>query len=492
MHATRAAMRRDVREGVDEVAAGEPRGRLGLGDAVSLIVGVVIGAGIFETPSLIFSNVESPEVGLACWALGGVLSLIGASCYAELASTYPRAGGDYVYLSRAFGPWLGFFFAWSQLALILTASIGMMAYVFADYAAAIFSFGERASALAAAGAVIALTAVNVASVTVGKATQNVLTALKVVGLGAIVVAGFSSGPTALDTSSAPAGGATGASVGLAMILVLYTYGGWNDAAFVAAEVRDKKRHIARALLLGTALVTLIYLLVNAALLAGLGFDRVRTSRAVAADLLGATLGEFGRTSISILVMISALGAANALIFMGARLHASLGKDYAGLAPLGRFHERSGSPFWALTTQAIVTVLLIGLAGLGVGRSLVDRGFAALGIAQTPWAGHGGFDTLLRCTAPVFWFFFLMTGLSLFVLRMRDRNVERPFRVPLFPVTPLIFCATSAWMLFSSIEYAGRLVFMSAPFLLLGIPFYFTRRRPPLAPFPSRAPAQTLP
>ena len=153
---------------------------------------------------------------------------------------------------------------------------------------------------------------------------------------------------------------------------------------------------------------------------------------------------------------------------------------------------AGQPFWALVVQAAVAVFLIALAGLGVGRSLVDRAFAALGVAGTPWTGHGGFDTLLRCTAPVFWFFFLMTGLSLFVLRVRDRHVERPFRVPLFPITPLVFCGTCAWMLVASIQYAGRLIFLSVPFLLVGIPFYFTRRQPARASFATPATVETIP
>ena len=191
-------------------------------------------------------------------------------------------------------------------------------------------------------------------------------------------------------------------------------------------------------------------------------------------------------------MVSALGAANALVFMGARVHASLGTDYAGLAVLGRWDAERGQPFWALVIQAAVAVLLIAVAGLGVGRSLVDQAFAAIGVPKTEWTGHGGFDTLLRCTAPAFWFFFLMTGLSLFVLRIRDRWIERPFRVPLYPLTPLVFCGTSAWMLVSSVEYAGRLIVLCVPFLLLGIPFYFTRRRPTRASFSKRVTVETLP
>jgi basic amino acid/polyamine antiporter, APA family len=136
------------------------------------------------------------------------------------------------------------------------------------------------------------------------------------------------------------------------------------------------------------------------------------------------------------------------------------------------------------------VLLIALAGLGVGRTFVDSAFAFLGVAGTPWTGHGGFETLLRCSAPAFWFFFLMTGLSVFVLRVKDRHVERPFRVPLFPLTPLVFCGTCAWMLVSSIQYAGRLMLLTVPFLLLGAPLYFTRRPPVHAPLPSRVPLES--
>ena len=125
-------------------------------------------------------------------------------------------------------------------------------------------------------------------------------------------------------------------------------------------------------------------------------------------------------------------------------------------------------------------------------ALADAAFGALGVPKTPWAGHGGFDTLLRSSAPAFWFFFLMTGISLFVLRFRDRHIERPFRVPLFPLTPVVFCGTSGWMFVSSVEYAGRLVVLTIPFLLLGIPFYFTRREASRASLPKRVTVETLP
>src|SRR5437762_389498 len=209
--------------------------QLGLWDAVSIIIGIVIGAGIYETPPLIFKMVPGPWWGMGVWALGGLLSLAGALCYAELASTYPRSGGDYVYLTRAFGPWLGFLFGWAQLVVIRTGNIGMMAYVFADYAIRLWDFGQgeprrldatQVTFVYAVVAVTVLSVLNILGVVFGKGTQNVLTAAKVLGLGGILVAGFLS-PAGV---SAPVKESNGVSLGLAMVLVLYTYGGWNDAA----------------------------------------------------------------------------------------------------------------------------------------------------------------------------------------------------------------------------------------------------------------------
>lgn len=325
--------------------------QLGLWDAVSIIVGIVIGAGIYETPPLIFKNVHGPWEGLGVWALGGLLSLVGALCYAELGTTYPRSGGDYVYLTRAFGPWMGFLFGWAQLVVIRTGNIGMMAYVFADYATRFWDFGKgdprwlSQAQVAFTYAVLAVTILsvfNILAVVFGKGTQNFLTAAKVIGLGGILIAGIFLSPMVAST---PAKASDGVSFGLAMVLVLYTYGGWNDAALVAAEQRNPRRNIPLALILGTATITLIYLLVNSAYLVSLGFDGVRESNAVAADVLKGALGEVGSKAISVLVMISALGAINGMIFTGSRVYSILGRNTAcspgwdgGIAGWGR---RSG-------------------------------------------------------------------------------------------------------------------------------------------------------
>jgi amino acid transporter len=460
------------------------RARLNLWDAVSIIVGIVIGSTIYKSPQFIMGNVTSPAWGLGAWALGGVLSLIGALCYAELASTYPRVGGDYVYLTRAFGPWCGFLFGWAQLAVILTSSIAMMAFVFGDYAVRVWSPPETIAsrevsrevwtALLAAGAVVALALTNVLGVVLGKWTQNLLSLVKVAGLGAIVYTGFSFGKADVMEGKASLG--EGAGFGMAMIFVLYAYGGWNDAAFVAAEVR-KRRNIILALLLGTALVTVIYLAVNVAYLRALGFEKMRESGTVAAEVGQMALGENGSRAISVLVMVSALGAINGLTFTGSRVYAALGAENSIFALLGRWSPRFGSPIWALLIQAGVTLGMIAAVGTPFGRDAVDTGMTRLGLQPMPWSGYfGGFDTLLAGTSPVFWAFFLLSGLSLFALRERDPHIERPFRVPLFPLLPLIFCGSCAYMLYSAIAYAKFIALIGAVPLAVGLPLYWVSRR----------------
>jgi amino acid transporter len=450
-----------------------PPAQLGLWDAVSIIIGIVVGTGIYETPPLIFKIVSGPWVGLGVWALAGFLSFIGALCYAELATTYRRSGGDYVYLSRAYGPWAGFIFGWAQLAVILTGSIGMMAYVFADYGARLWKLDAGTKFGLALAPLIVLSLLNLLGVVFGKRTQNVLSIAKIVGLASIIVAGFVWGGG--SESSTAVEGATN-NVPFAMVLVLLTYGGWNDAAYVAAEVRDGNRNVPRALLLGIAIITVLYLLVNGAYLYGLGFAGARGADAIAASVLALPLGNFGEKAMCLVVMVSALGTINGLIFSGSRVYATLGTDHRLFAWLGRWQTRSGAAAGAILIPAVIGIGLMAVVGTTTGREMVDGLLVRLGAEALRWEGHGGFETLLKCTAPVFWVFFLATGISLFVLRFKDRGRERPFSVPLFPLVPLIFCCTCAYMIKSGIDYAGKFALIGGGLLVIGLPLYGLSQR----------------
>jgi amino acid transporter len=448
--------------------------RLSPWDGISIIIGIVIGVSIFETPPMIYSNVAGPLWVAVVWVAGGLLSLIGALCYAELTTTYPQSGGDYVYLKRAYGNWVGFLFGWAQLVAILTGSIGAMAYVFANYAARLWSLPASSHAWLAAGVVTVIAIVNLGGVVVEKTVQNLLTIAKLLGVACIAVAGLVwGGHASLDPASAAGDGG----IGMAMIFVLYSYGGWNDAAFVASEVRNRQRNLPRVLLIGTGSIMIIYLLVNAGYLWGLGFEKVRHSSAPAADVLHNALGDWASTGMSVLVMISALGAVNGMIYTGSRVYASLGTDHRVFAVLGRWHPRWNVPVWSILLPAAVSVCMIFAVGTDQGKTLLDHVMTGIGLPALPWKEYfGGFSTLVSGTAPVFWLFFLLTGISVFVLRIRDRNTPRIFSVPLFPLTPIVFCLTCIFMLYSSLNYAKYLSLLGIVPLLAGLPLYFLSRR----------------
>jgi len=414
-----------------------PRRELTLFDSACIIVGIIIGSGIYETTPLIAQNV--PGVGwlLAVWLLGGLLSLVGGLCYAELATAYPKEGGDYVYLTRAFGRMPGFLFAWSQLWVVRPGSIGAMAYVFGRYANQLWPLGgaesdHLARMAYAAAAVTLLSAVNVLGVREGKWTQNLLTTIKVVGLLVVCVAGFWFGSTDPLRPPVAAEGPGTAGLALAMILVLYTYGGWNEMAYVGAEVCRPEKNILRALLLGIVGVTAIYLAVTGAFLWALGFSGTAASGAVAADVLRQAVGPWGARLISLLICLSALGAINGQIFTGARIYYAMGTEHRLFARLGQWNRWFGTPAWSLAMQAGITLALV--IGFGL------------------WA-EGAFQAMVEFTTPIFWGFFLLVGVSLFVLRRREPDVPRPYRVPLYPLTPAVFCLSSLTMLYASIRYA---------------------------------------
>ena len=414
-----------------------PRQVIGLGEAVALIIGVVVGAGIFKAPSLVASLTGQPGWMFAAWALGGLMSVAGALCYAELSTAYANVGGDYHFLRRAYGRRVSFLFAWARFSVIATGSIALLGFVFGDYMQRVLPLGDPAAPWGAAAyaslAIIALSWLNMRSVKAGTFAQTWLTIIEVAGLVLIVVAalflvaGGGAPPADAPAANAPA---WPASFGLAMVFVLLTYGGWNEAAYLSAELREPRRNMVRALVLSLAIITSLYLLVTWAYWKGLGMAAMSRSDAVAADLLSAAFGPAGAAVISLVIAIAALTSINATIIVGARCSYAAGRDWPVLARLAVWDARRGTPANALRLQCGAALLLV-LAGA--------------------WTGSG-FKSMVEFTAPVFWLFFLLAGVSLFVLRLREPATARPFKVPLFPFVPLAFCAMCAYMLWSSLSY----------------------------------------
>lgn len=427
-----------------------PRPRLRIIDAVAIVIGVVVGAGIFRAPGPVAAGADSALGVATLWGLGGLLSMVGALCYAELACAFPSAGGEYHFLSRAFGGKLAFLFAWSRLAVTSTGSIALLAFVFGDYASHLLPLGPHSSALYAGAVVAVLTGLNALGLRFGCGVQNAFTGLVVLGLVALVAAGLTG---EAQPAPAPPESAT-STVGLAMIFVLLTYGGWNEAAYLSAEVRGGKRSMALAVLLGVAAVSALYLLINLAFLRVLGLEGVRSSQTVGADMMEAIAGPRGARLASALIAAATFTSINATIVTGARGSYALGRDFRIFRGLGRWNDKVAAPVSALWVQGAIVLALVGLGA----------------------AGRRGFETMVEYTAPVFWAFFFLTGLSLFVLRIKEPSQRRPFRVPLYPLTPLIFCGSCLWLLHASLAHTrlGALVGIGA--LAVGlVPLWIERR-----------------
>lgn len=400
-----------------------PKKELTLFDSTCIIVGIIIGAGIYETAPTVAASMGCGFWTVSIWLIGGFIALTGALNYAELATTYPQQGGDYIYLSRAYGKWAGFIFGWSQLVIIRPGDIAMMAFIFARYATKIYPF-ENSMIAYPVMAVALLSVINILGVRQGKYTQNLLTVAKALGLSAIIIAAlFAPHTTEQQTAAAP----TLKGVELALILVLFTFGGWNEMAYVAAEVKRPERNIAKALIIGTVAVTVLYVLANSAFLYALGHKGMTTSEAIAVDTIRNVFPNTASRLVSALICVSALGAVNGLIFTGARISYAMGTRHTVFKLLGKWNPKLGTPTWALIMQALIALAIITFA-----RSFID--------------------TILY-TAPAVWVFFLATAISVFVLRIKDKKIRRPWKIPLFPVPTLIFITVSTFMLYSCITFA---------------------------------------
>lgn len=429
------------------LAPAVPRARLSVLDGVALLVGIVVGIGIFRTPQIVALNVTSEWAFIAVWLAGGAVTLIGAFVYAELGSAYPHTGGEYHYLYRALGRPVALLFAWARLTVIQTGAIAAVAFVFGDYAQGILPLGPWGAALYAGAAILVFTAINLAGSRQSRTLQIVFTVLTVLAVLLISTLGLMPGEAA-PAPPAPATGSASGALGLAMVLILLTYGGWNEVAYLSGEMRDVRRNMPRVLVASVALITGLYFLVNLAYLNVLGLEGLRGSEVVAADTLQRLLGPGASVAVALLVCFAALSTMNATIFTGARLYYSLGRELPLLGRMGLWEERSDMPVNAILVQSGIALALV---VFGAGTRV-------------------GFQAMVEYTAPVFWLFLLLVGVSFFILRRRGGGRAGGFRAPLYPLTPALFCLTCAYLLYASLSYTGYGALVGIAVLLAGVPF----------------------
>jgi APA family basic amino acid/polyamine antiporter len=423
--------------------------RLTLFDLVLIGTGGAIGSGIFRTPSQVAAAVPSPGWMLGAWALGGAITLAGALSFAELGASMPRAGGQYVWLSEAYGGLVGFLHGWAYLLVVATGAIAALAVVFAEYVGYFVPLGPTGTRLVALGALAVLALINVVGVRVAAAVGDALTIAKLAALALIVGLATWKGGAAEVQVGANASSGVGAGMGAAMVGVLWSYGGWQHASFAASEAKRAQRDVPLGMILATALVTLVYVLANVAYLRLLPLGTIVGSSRVASDAVEAVVGRAGGAVVAAAIATSALGTAGIFTLTTPRV-------YWAMAERGLFFRRLCDlhPRWRTPVRAI--------------------------LLQTAWAAvlvlaWGTFESLIGYVLFVDWIFFALTGAAVLVMRRRH-GPPQGYRVPGYPVVPLAFVAASAWILSGTLWGHPTQAAAGAGLLALGVPAYALWKR----------------
>jgi APA family basic amino acid/polyamine antiporter len=453
------------------------RRELGLFDAAVVVAGGVIGVGIFANPANVARVLGDPVLILLAWIIGGIVALLGGFIWAELASRLPHVGGQYVYLARAYHPVVGFLYGIALLFIINGGALAAVAILFASYVDRSFIplGGPTGIRLVAAAALITLTAINAIGIRAGKVTNNLLMAAKVTGMLALVALAFGHGATPASHFDMANVTITGSSVSLlftALVPILFAYGGWQNCASIAGEIKDPARNLARANVIGVVIVVTLYLSLNVAYLWVLTPSQIAASPALAADMARAVAGELGARFVATLIVISSLGFLAVIILTGARLSYAMAADGVFFARAGRLHPKHRTPVFALWFQTVVSLALL---------------------------TTNTYDQLLSYVVFADWLFFGLTAASLFVLRREAHTQARAAdsagdsvppagvaagaaantiaRVPGHPVTTLLFVAVAVGIVVNSfIAYTVQSL-IGTTILIIATIAYFAIARP---------------
>src|SRR5690349_7175284 len=436
--------------------------RLGLWSAVAVVIGTTIGSGIFRSPASITNRLPGPIPLLSVWVIGGALALCGALTLAEITGAFPHTGGIYVFLREGWGRLTAFLFGWAELVIIRAAALGAIAITFAEYFLRVLGYDptkppyDAYAHYVAAVAIVVMAGVNIIGLRFSSWVQNITTIAKYVGLLLIALVALALGFPRTGghfTPSAPPGSFSISAFGLALVSVLWAYDGWADLSFISGEVKDPRRNMPRALIIGAIAIIAIYLLANVAYLAVMPVDEIRTSRLVAADVAQRLVGAGGVAFVSITVMLSTFGTLNGSVLTSPRIWFAMADDGLFFRRVAAVHPRFQTPYVAISIAAV----------LGAGFVLL-RTFDQLA------------DTFVTAIIP----FYALGVASIYVLRRRA-DYNPPFRTPGYPVVPALFVLATIYLLVNAIiDPTSRVVtLIIIGIILLGIPVYYLTvgRRP---------------
>jgi APA family basic amino acid/polyamine antiporter len=427
--------------------------RLNLFDGAALLVGSVIGSGIFVVPSLIAQRVPEPGLVIGIWIFSGLLVLCGALTLAELGTMLPQSGGLYVYMREAYGPFWAFLYGWTIMLVAIPGSIAALTSAFLLYLKYFVPLAPLPEKTLGIALLLGLAFINTRGVKQGAGVQNVFTLLKVAGLVSLVTLAVATqqGSVSNFLPLAPERMTPGliSAVGVAMISTLFAYDGWHFVGFVAGEMRDPQRTVPRSIVLGVFIVIAVYLAANLAYIFVLGQERISASERVAADAMSAMIGPAGAVLITMAILCSTFGAISANVLAGPRVLFAMARDgtlFRGLADTHPRHQTPANAIWALAIWAAVLTLT------------------------------GGYEHLITMSQFANWIFFTMVVLSVMVLRRKHPEWERPYRVVGYPFTALVFAVVSTAFVVNTLIESARSSLMGLGLLALGVPVYAWSKR----------------
>lgn len=432
---------------------------LGPISAISVVVGAIVGAGIFFTPTLVARMAGDADLAMWTWIAGGLVAMLGALTFAELGGMYPETAGQYEILRDAFSPWVGFCFVVCNATAIVAAGTAIISIVCAENLAAFAGGGMSASAVTmlSAAVLVAAAGANVLGVRWGAVIQNTtvvakIGALLLISALALFVAGAAAPPASTVANAAP-GPSTGMRLFAGLVPTLFAYGGWQYALWVGGEVKNPRRNVPLAIIVGVAIVVAVYTLVNWAYLRLLGFDGVANSNALAAEAVSAAWPGVGGRMIAFAVALSAFGVLNVQILSGPRLLYGMARDGRFFSVFGRAHPRFATPALAIAFVASISTTLILLAG------------------------KGGIDKLLTGLVLIDSVFFGLTGLALIVLRRKRPDADRPVRTPLYPFVPILFLMFECLIIYGAFRMGAAAAWIGVLWIAASVACYalFFRR-----------------
>jgi basic amino acid/polyamine antiporter, APA family len=411
-------------------------------------IGSCIGSGIFVTPSQIAGLIPSPLLILAVWITGGIITLTGALTLGELGAIFPQAGGIYVFLKEAYGSWLGFLYGWAYLLIITSGSIAVLSLAFSYYLSFFIPMNDAGKIFTSIATISILTILNIIRAKFGEMFSNIFTGLKIIGILIIICVGIFYGNKDISFSNISFPSFKNSSIsgfGVALIGVLFSYGGWQHASFLAAETKNPSKNIPAAMITGAIVVTIIYLLVNASYMLLLPLDAITSSEKVAAEAVS-TILPFGGKLVAAIIAVSTLGTIGIYTLSSPRIYYAMAEDGLFFKSISSVHPVFKTPVNAIIIQSVWAIVLLLF-----------------------WKT---FENLITYTVSVDWIFFTLAAAGIFIFRKKLKHIERPYKTSGYPLTPIIFICICSWFVINMIISKPLHMGLGIGCLILGLPVYF--------------------